>query len=277
MAAGDTLTRASIWVIIPCYRVTAHIADVLAGIPDWIEGIVCLDDACPDRSGDFIDTLAAGPRVHVVRLPDNLGVGGATLAGYALALEKGARILVKLDGDGQMDPAYLPQLVAPIVLGEADYAKGNRFTTAQHLRAMPAVRTFGNAALSIINKVSTGYWSVFDPTNGFTALEASVARLVMERAVAPRYFFESDLLYHLGTLRAVVRDVPIPARYAQERSHMTIAGVIVPFAVKHARNALRRLIGQYFVRDLNIASIEILIGLPLLLFGLLYGLDWTRR
>jgi glycosyltransferase involved in cell wall biosynthesis len=270
------LSRASIWVVIPCYRVTDHILEVLEGLPSWIGGVVCVDDACPDRSGDFIEAHAADPRVHVLRLPENRGVGGATLAGYGQALALGARILVKIDGDGQMDPAYLPQLVAPILLGEADYAKGNRFTTMQHLHAMPGVRTLGNAALSMIAKVSTGYWQLFDPTNGYTAIEGSVLQLVMQRAIEQRYFFESDLLYHLGTVRAVVRDVPIPSRYADERSHMNVAGIILPFAAKHLRNAVRRLLGQYFVRDLNIASVETVIGLPLLLFGATYGLTWLN-
>jgi dolichol-phosphate mannosyltransferase len=281
MAKATVQTRAKraaagVWVVIPCYRVTAHIADVLATVPAWVEGIVCVDDACPDGSGDLIAAIA-NPRVRLVRLDANQGVGGATLAGYAAAIEAGARILVKLDGDGQMDPAFLSQLVAPILLGEADYAKGNRFTTASHLRAMPAMRTFGNAALSMIAKVSTGYWGVFDPTNGFTALEASVARLVIDRPIDRRYFFETDLLYHLGNVRAVVRDVPIPARYADERSNLKIISILAPFAFKHLRNAVRRVIGQYFVRDLNIASLETALGLPLILFGLFYGLSWMHR
>ena len=267
------LAQAGVWVVIPCYRVTAHILDVLATLPAWIAGVVCVDDACPDGSGDLIATVK-DKRFHLVRLPQNQGVGGATMAGYARALELGARILVKLDGDGQMDPNYLPHLIAPILLGEADYTKGNRFTTAAHLDAMPAVRTFGNAGLSMIAKVSTGYWSVFDPTNGFTAIEGSVARLVLEREIDRRYFFETDLLYNLGCLRAVVRDVPLPSRYADERSNLKIAAVVLPFALKHLRNALRRVVGQYFVRDLNIASLETIIGAALLLFGLFYGLHY---
>ena len=153
---GLQLAQASVWVVIPCYRVKNHILGVLAGIPPWVAGVVCVDDACPEQSGDFIEANSKDKRVRVLRLPQNQGVGGATLAGYGLALELGAAIMVKLDGDGQMDPAFLPQLVAPILLGEADYAKGNRFTTMSHLHAMPGVRTFGNAALSMIAKVSTG-------------------------------------------------------------------------------------------------------------------------
>lgn len=272
-----SLEEAGVWLVAPCYKVKGHILRVIERAPAWIEGIVCVDDACPDGSADFIEANTTDPRVVVLRLAKNQGVGGATLAGYAEAARRGAKVLVKVDGDDQMDLSYAAQLVAPILMGEADYAKGNRFTTAQHLHAMPGVRTFGNAALSMIAKVSSGYWGVFDPTNGFTAIEGSVARLVMERNVDRRYFFETDLLYHLGTVRAVVRDVPIPARYADERSNMKIGRIILPFAAKHLRNAVRRLVGQYFVRDLNIASVETILGFPLLLFGVFYGLSWLHR
>jgi len=268
------LSAAGVWLIVPCYRVKAHISEVIARTPHWVEGIVCVDDACPEKTADFIESTIADPRVRVVRLPENRGVGGATLAGYAEADRLGARILVKVDGDDQMDLAYLPYLIAPILLGEADYAKGNRFTSISHLQSMPPVRILGNAALSFAAKVSTGYWNVFDPTNGFTAIEASVARLVMEKSVSRRFFFETDLLYHLGTLRAVVRDVPMPSRYGDEISNIRIGAIIGPFAGKHLMNFLQRVLGQYFVRDFNVATIELLAGLALFGFGLSYGLHW---
>jgi glycosyltransferase involved in cell wall biosynthesis len=268
------LSESGVWLIVPCYKVKAHISRVIARAPEWIEGIVCVDDACPEHSGDFIEETNTDPRVRVVRLPQNRGVGGATLAGYAEADRLGARILVKVDGDDQMDLSYLAQLVAPILLGEADYAKGNRFTSISHLQAMPALRVFGNGALSFAAKVSTGYWNVFDPTNGFTAIESSVARLVMERSVSQRFFFETDLLYHLGTLRAVVRDVPMPARYGDEVSNIRISAIIGPFAGKHLTNFINRILGQYFVRDFNAATIEFLVGLALFGFGMVYGLHW---
>lgn len=272
--ADPRLDEAGVWLIVPCYKVRDHIARVIARTPAWVEGIVCVDDACPEGSGDFIETSIDDPRVHLVRLAQNQGVGGATLAGYAEADRLGGRILVKVDGDDQMDLTYLGQLIAPILLGEADYAKGNRFTSISHLTAMPGVRVFGNAALSFAAKVSTGYWNVFDPTNGFTAIEASVARRVMEKRVSRRFFFETDLLYHLGTLRAVVRDVPMPARYGEEVSNIRIGAIVGPFAVKHATNFFQRILGQYFVRDFNVATIELLAGGGLFLFGLLYGLHW---
>ncbi|MCR5876511.1 glycosyltransferase family 2 protein [Phenylobacterium sp. J426] len=242
--------------------------------PTWVEGIVCVDDACPEGSGDYIEAEAKDPRVVVVRLPENQGVGGATLAGYRAAAALGARVLIKVDGDDQMDLAYAAQLVAPILLGEADYAKGNRFTSISHLKTMPSIRVFGNAILSFAAKLSTGYWNIFDPTNGYTAIEANVARLVMEKRVSRRFFFETDLLYHLGTLRAVVRDVPMPARYADEVSNIRIGRIVGPFAVKHLRNLIQRVLGQYFVRDFNAASLQLIAGLFSALFGFSYALSY---
>jgi dolichol-phosphate mannosyltransferase len=272
--ADPSLDGAGVWLVIPCYKVRGLILRVIEKTPSWIEGIVCVDDACPEESGDFIEAETRDPRVVVVRLKQNQGVGGATLAGYAEAARRGGRILVKVDGDDQMDLTCIPQLVAPILLGEADYAKGNRFTSVSHLRNMPRVRIFGNAALSFAAKVSTGYWNIFDPTNGFTAIESSVARLVMQKRVSRRFFFETDLLYHLGTLRAVVRDVPMPARYGEEVSNLRIGGIVGPFALKHGRNFFQRLLGQYFVRDFNVATIELIFGVLFLLFGTGYGLTW---
>lgn len=275
LAGEPSLEGAGVWMVVPCYRVREHILRVIDRAPPWIEGIVCVDDACPDKSGDFIEQNADDPRVVVLRLKQNQGVGGATLAGYAEADRRGARILVKVDGDDQMDLAFMGQLVAPILLGEADYAKGNRFTSIGHLRSMPGVRVFGNAALSFAAKVSTGYWNVFDPTNGFTAMEASVARKLQDKRVSRRFFFETDLLYHLSTLRAVVRDVPIPARYGDEVSNLHIGAIVGPFATKHLQNFVQRVLGQYFVRDFNVATLELIFGLVFLLFGVGYAAHWV--
>jgi glycosyltransferase involved in cell wall biosynthesis len=272
--ARPALADAGVWLVIPCYRVRDHVLRVLAGVPAWVEGVICVDDACPEGSGDFIEAECRDPRVRVLRMPANEGVGGATMAGYAAALERGARILVKVDGDDQMDLSYLPNLVLPILLGEADYAKGNRFASANSIRPMPRVRLFGNAGLSFLAKASSGYWQSFDPTNGYTALDGAVGRLLRERDVAKRFFFESDLLYHLGVMRAVVRDIPIPARYGDAVSNLDVAGAVVPFALRHARNFLRRLVGQYFLRDFNIATIEFLTGAAFLAFGGIYALVW---
>ena len=270
-----SLGTAGVWLVVPCFRVKAKILDVIAKTPAWIEGIVCVDDACPEGSGDFIEANSKDPRVTVVRLPHNQGVGGATLAGYREAAARGAQVMVKVDGDDQMDLGYIGHLVAPILLGEADYAKGNRFTSISHLTSMPSVRVFGNAALSFAAKLSTGYWNIFDPTNGYTAIEAEVAKMVMGKRVSRRFFFETDLLYHLGTLRAVVRDVPMPARYADEVSNLRISAIVGPFALKHVKNFFQRVLGQYFVRDFHAASLELVFGLVFILFGVGYAAHYV--
>lgn len=270
-----SLGTAGVWLVVPCYKVKAKILDVIAKTPAWVEGIVCVDDACPEGSGDFIEANNKDPRVTVIRLAQNQGVGGATLAGYGEAVARGGQVLVKVDGDDQMDLAYVSHLVAPILLGEADYAKGNRFTSISHLTSMPSVRVFGNAALSFAAKLSTGYWNIFDPTNGFTAIEAQVAKMVMGKRISRRFFFETDLLYHLGTLRAVVRDVPMPARYADEVSNLRISAIVGPFALKHMKNFFQRVLGQYFVRDFSAASLELVFGAIFLLFGIGYATHYT--
>jgi glycosyltransferase involved in cell wall biosynthesis len=270
-AFDPSLEGSGVWLVVPCYRVKAHILDVIAKTPAWVGGIVCVDDACPEHSGDFIEANATDRRVVVVRLAQNQGVGGATMAGYREAIARGGQVLVKVDGDDQMDLGYIGHLVAPILLGEADYAKGNRFTSISHLTTMPPVRVFGNAALSFAAKLSTGYWNIFDPTNGYTAIESQVASMVIEKRVSRRFFFETDLLYHLGTLRAVVRDVPMPARYANEVSNLRIGAIVGPFALKHMKNFFQRVLGQYFVRDFHAASLELVFGIFFVLFGVGYA------
>ncbi|MCP4039904.1 MAG: glycosyltransferase family 2 protein, partial [bacterium] len=248
------------------------ILDVLAAIGPECQAIYVVDDACPENTANLVEADCHDPRVQVVRLLENQGVGGATIAGYQRAIDDGAEILVKLDGDGQMDPALIPRLVAMIQHGEADYVKGNRFFELDGLASMPTVRLIGNSLLSFANKVSTGYWNVFDPTNGFTALHAGVARQLPFDKLSRRYFFESDMLFRLGTLRAVVTDVPMPVRYANERSNLRVREVLSEFAVKHLANTLKRLFYNYYLRDFSIASVEIVVGISALVWGTWFGL-----
>ena len=159
-------TEPVIAVVIPCYRVTKHVLEVIAKIGAEVSAIFAVDDCCPDASGDFITENCNDARVVVLRNPENMGVGGATLTGYRAAIEAGADVIVKIDGDGQMDPSLIPAFIAPIIEGEADYTKGNRFFDLEEIRAMPKTRLLGNAVLSFATKLSSGYWNLFDPTNG---------------------------------------------------------------------------------------------------------------
>lgn len=262
--------------VIPCYRVRAHILGVIAAIGPEVSKIFVVDDACPENSGDFVAGAVKDPRVVVVRNPVNKGVGGAVLAGYSAALADGADIIVKVDGDGQMDPAHLPWLVEPIVTGEADYAKGNRFFSISATQRMPLTRLLGNAALSFLTKLSSGYWTLFDPTNGYTAIHKKAAQSLDFSKIAERYFFESDLLIHLGDIRAVVVDVPMQAIYADEKSNLKITSVAPAFFVRHSYAILRRLFYCYFVRDFNLASLNLIFGFGLFVFGVIFGaVSWN--
>ena len=269
--------RAKIAVVIPCYRVKQHILAVLAGIGAEVWKIYVVDDACPDKSGEFVVQQVMDPRVEVVFNSQNLGVGGAVLNGYLHAVEDGAEVIVKLDGDGQMDSRFIPALVKPIVDGQADYAKGNRFFSPDNLISMPLIRMFGNSVLSFINKAVSGYWNTMDPTNGFTAIHANVVRLLPIKAIDTRYFFESDMLFRLGTFRAVVKEVPMKSIYGSEESNLHVGKTAFTFPFKFARRFLLRIGYNYFVRDFNVCSLELVFGAILLAFGGWHGItSWTR-
>jgi dolichol-phosphate mannosyltransferase len=181
-------------------------------------------------------------------------------------------VIVKLDGDCQMDARRIPRLLQPILDGEADYVKGNCFFDLDQLRSMPRIRLFGNALLLFFSKMSSGYWNIFDPTNGFTGIHAEVARALPLEKLSQRWFFESDLLFRLGILRAVVRDVPMPAVYRSEQSSLIVHRIAGEFAIKHLTNTFKRIFYSYYLRNFNIASIELVVGSLSLLLGVGFGL-----
>jgi len=260
-------------VVIPCYRVLDHIERVIAGIGPEVDRIYCIDDKCPDGSGKFISRHVKDKRVTVIFHEANQGVGGATITGYQTAITEGADIVVKIDGDGQMDPGLIGAFVGPIVEGLADYTKGNRFFLLEDVQAMPRTRLFGNAILSFFSKVSTGYWHVFDPTNGYTAIHGKVLKCLPLDKISRDYFFESDMLFRLNTLGAVVIDIPMAARYGEEESSLMVAKVIPLFLQKHLTNFIKRIFYSYYLRDFSVASIELLLGTGLFFFGVVFGID----
>lgn len=270
-AAGRPVAAPIIAAVVPSFRVTDRILDVLAAIGPECSQIWVVDDCCPDGSGRLVAERATDPRVRVIFNERNEGVGGAVIAGYRAALAEGADIIVKIDGDGQMDPRLVPALIAPLLRGEADYAKGNRFYSVHNVRTMPRARLLGNAVLSLVTKLSSGYWSVFDPTNGFTAVHAAAVERINLAEVSKRYFFESDMLVKLGGVRAAVIDVPMAAVYRGERSSLRIRSVVPEFLYRHARAFLARILYLYFLRDFSVASLELVWGLLLTAFGVIFG------
>jgi dolichol-phosphate mannosyltransferase len=263
---------AKIAVVIPAYKVSNHILEVVAEIGKNIDLIYVVDDACPEQSGKLVSTKVKDKRVKVLTHKVNQGVGGAVLTGYKAALEDGAEVIVKVDGDGQMDPALIDDLVQPILSGKADYTKGNRFDSITGLRQMPGIRIFGNGALSLMTKISTGYWNVTDPTNGFTAIHRDVLKNITFGMLSKRFFFESDLLFRLSLAKAVVWDVPMESRYGTEKSNLKISRALFEFTFKHGINFHKRLFYNYYLRDMSAASIELPVGILLSWFGLIFGI-----
>jgi dolichol-phosphate mannosyltransferase len=258
-------------VVIPSYKVRRHVLAVIAAIGPEVDRVYVVDDCCPEGSGAFVREACADARVRVIRHDENQGVGGAVMTGYQAALDEGMDIIVKVDGDGQMDPRLIRDFVAPIVDGEADYTKGNRFFDLEEIRAMPKIRLFGNAVLSFLTKVSSGYWNLFDPTNGYTAIHRDAARHLPFHKISRRYFFETDMLFRLNTLRAVVVDVPMDARYGQEVSNLRVHAVVGEFLAKNASNFGKRIFYNYYLRDMSLASIELPLGIVMFAFGCVFG------
>ncbi|KUM25856.1 glycosyl transferase family 2 [Mesorhizobium loti] len=265
--------KPNVAVVIPSYRVRNHILAVLSRIGSEVTAIYVVDDACPEDTGRLVKEHVADPRVNVLWNKENLGVGGATIAGMKQAATDGADVIVKIDGDGQMDPAFIPSFIGVILVGEADYAKGNRFFDPEGAASMPLGRLIGNAGLSFLAKISTGYWHSFDPTNGFFAIHASLIGLLPLEKISKRFFFESDLLFRLNVLTARVVDVPMHSHYADEVSNMKPHREIPRFAFAHLKNFGKRIFYNYFIRNFSIASLELVLGLALLLFGVIYGLS----
>ena len=266
-----TLAEVNI-VMIPAYNEAHHIGDVLASIPAFVRSIVVVDDCSKDGTAAVVATLAeANPRIVLVRHEKNQGVGGAMVSGFRRALELNAQVVVKMDGDGQMDPKYLEELVRPLVSGEADFAKGNRFHDFRALAKMPILRRAGNMGLSFLTKGAVGYWNCFDPCNGYLAIRGEVLAAVPLDALHRSYFFETSLLSQLYLLGAVIRDIPMPAIYGNEVSHLSITRVLLEFPPKLLSCLLRRLVLKNFLYDFSMESIFLVTGLPLLLLGVLYG------
>lgn len=266
-----TKPKEKIGVIIPCYKVKSHILGVIKEIGDEVSVIYVVDDCCPNESGKYVEENCRDERVRVIYNEKNLGVGGATMRGYKEAIKDEIDIVAKVDGDGQMDPKLIHQFVAPIIKRRADYTKGNRFFNPDDVMSMPRVRLIGNAILSFLTKLSSGYWNVFDPTNGYTAIHTDVIKCMALDKIDGRYFFESDILFRLNIIRAVVVNVPMKANYGSEVSNLSIKKIVMPFLSKHLRNTLKRIAYNYYIRDFSFASICLVVGFAATSFGAIYG------
>lgn len=260
----------SVAVVLPAYNESAHIVEVIAAIPPWVDRIVVVDDASTDDTAQVVGAIP-DERLTLVRHEVNLGVGGAMVTGYRSALDASAEIVVKMDADGQMLASDLERLVRPISTGIAEYAKGNRFYFRNATRGMPKVRGFGNSLLSLLTKAASGYWHVFDSQCGFTAVSASFLRLLDLDRIATDYFFENDMLIQLNGLGARVVDVPVTTVYGEEKSYVRVHHVALSFPPRLMGKAVSRFWRKYLLTDFGAVAVLTTLGIALGAFGLVFG------
>ena len=264
-------------VVIPAYRVEQAIAGVIRGMPDYVDRIIVVDDASPDATSDVVGKLGE-PRLRLIRHPRNQGVGGAMATGFGAALEADSDLVVKCDGDGQMDPRDIEALLRPILADRAEYSKGCRFHHFRDLSAMPRARLGGNIALTFLTKFASGYWHVLDPQNGFVAIRGDVLRRLPLARLARGYFFENDMLIRLNALEARVEDVPMPSRYGDETSSLRPGRALLEFPFRLVGGFFRRLFWRYLFYDVSPVALFFLSGAILFLFGTIFGAyHWIRN
>ena len=248
-------------IVIPCFKVKNKILNVISNIPQWVYKVICVDDACPEGTGKYINEKIDDKKVLTIFNDKNLGVGGASLKGFKQAKELGAEVIVKVDGDDQMDLTLLQKFIDPIISNQADFTKGNRFTKFADYLEMPVLRKIGNISLSFFNRFSSGYWNLFDTTNGYLCFNSKIIELIPLEKVSKDYFFESDLLNWLYIIRAKVKDIPIRSIYNNEKSNINFFSVLVKFPPLYFRNFIRRFFYEYCLRNPDMKFISFIIGI----------------
>jgi len=257
--------------VVPAHDEEQHISTVIKTTPDFVDHIIVVDDASTDRTAEVAEGMD-DPRVILIRHETNRGVGGAILSGHRMVLELDADMAVVMAGDAQMDPAYLPDLLDPIVEGRADFTKGNRFYSVDSFQGMPRLRIFGNIVLSFLTKLASGYWHMVDPQNGYTAIaRPTIERLPLDR-ISEGYQFENDLLIHLNVLSARLLDVPIPARYGEEVSSIRLRRLIPTLLSLLFRGFWRRIFWKYVLWSFSPVALFLFAGLLLTAWGVGFGI-----
>lgn len=273
-----SLLNKSIAVVVPCYKVEKHIIQVVNSIPEYVDTVILVNDASPDATLDIITNLVKeNPKITVLNHEENQGVGGSMITGFAEALKMNIDLIVKLDGDEQMDATKIDLFVETLANEDYDFAKGNRFHDLKTLQKMPAIRRFGNLGLSFLIKSASGYWNIFDPTNGFFCIKAETLKGIRLESLSKRFFFESSLLIELYYTGAKIKDISLPAIYGNEVSNLSVSKTLFSFPPKLLKALIRRITLRYFIYDFNINSLFIFFGSIFTLFGTIFGIiKWVH-
>ena len=259
-------------VVIPCYNVSKHIATVIKNLPAEVTWVIAVNDCSKDNTGDILTGIQKeNKKLIVINHEKNQGVGGSMLTGFKKSLELDSTITIKMDGDDQMDSSYISELIKPLIENKADYTKGNRFRDFKALKKMPVIRRIGNLGLSFFIKAASGYWNIFDPNNGFVAISKETLKTININKIHKRYFFESSMLIELYHVDAVIQEIPMKARYGDEKSSLSVTRALFGFPPKLLKAFIRRIILKYYLFDFNIASVYMLFGIPFFVIGVIYG------
>jgi glycosyltransferase involved in cell wall biosynthesis len=262
-------------VVVPAHNEALHIGQVIQSMPEFVDHVIVVDDHSSDATRE-VALATKDPRLILTNTTQQEGVGGAVVMGYRKSEGLGD-IIVKMDGDGQMAPESLSDLLDALTDQGYDYAKGNRFLAGESLAQMPKHRIFGNVALTFMTKLASGYWNIFDPQNGYTAIKADVLRTLDLDRINKRYFFENDMLVQLNFSGFRVKDVAIPARYGEEKSGINLFQVGFTFPILLLRRYFRRIYQKYVLRDFSPIALLLFLGLPLFFWGILFGVFiWVK-
>lgn len=243
-----------IGLVIPCFKVNKKILKVLYKVPKFVDHIVVVDDKCPEKSGNLAlrYRLIKNLTVHFNKL--NLGVGGSVLKGYEILLKKKCDILVKIDGDDQMNQAQIIDIIKPLLNKNYNYSKGNRFLTFKDKKAIPTLRFYGNYLISMFSKITTGYWDIFDFLNGFTAIKAKSAKKILKSNIDKKFFFETDMLFKLNLLKAKVKDISVSIRYEDNISNFVPRREFKNFLFKNLDRYFKRIKKKYFQTEEDLSG-----------------------
>jgi glycosyltransferase involved in cell wall biosynthesis len=256
--------------VVPAYNESKLIGKTILTMPDFVDLIVVVNDKSTDDTSE--QARAVGdPRVVVIDHEVNTGVGGAIMDGHSRALELGADINVVMAGDAQMDPAFLPELLDPICEQGYEFTKANRFYTRMTFTKMPFMRLAGSIGLSFATKAASGYWNLFDPQNGYTAVSRTALNRIPAEKISRGFAFENDLLIWLNIANVRAKDVPVPAVYGEEVSSMRIHRVIVPIGGLLIRGFWRRMFRKHVLQSFSAVALLFFTGLALVMFGLAVG------
>lgn len=257
--------------VIPCYKSFIQAPLVVKESLKYVDKVICVDDNCPQGTSDEIRRKINNKDLIIVKHKTNKGVGGAVKTGIRLALDMDANIIVKIDSDGQMSPELIPELIRPICEDKAQIAKGNRFKDTSVILKMPKIRFLGNFFLSFLTKLSTGYWELFDPTNGFIAIKGDIVRSINIDKLDNRYFFETDLLFRSSLNDFLIKEISMDAKYGDENSDLKPLAEISNFFFKHLIIFFKRIFYHYFLLDFNPGSISLIISILFSILGLFIG------